>query len=222
MTTPGSADAFTPALGRSEWSGFYDLAIALMTREGRWRKALIDQCAPKAGDVILDVGCGTGTLALLIKRRAPNARLIGLDPDAEILARAKLKAEQAGVGIAFLQGFARDADGVGAGGVDKVVSSLVFHQTPLAEKRNGLAAIWRSLKPGGELHLADYGLQRTWAMRRAFKIVQSLDGFDNTEPNARGVLPDIMRECGFSDVTERKVIATPTGSVSLYFARKAH
>ena len=74
-------------------------------------------------------------------------------------------------------------------GVNKIVSSLVFHQVPLEEKEAGLAAIRAALVPGGELHVADYGLQRTRWMRKLFRIVQAGDGYDNTEPNAAGCCP---------------------------------
>ena len=215
-----SDTTYTPALGRPELSGLYDAAISLLTRERRWREALLRQIAPRAGDVILDVGCGTGTLAVLIKQAAAAADVTGLDPDPDILERAGRKAANAGVSIAFNQGFARDAAVVGDGDLTKAVSSLVFHQTPLAEKRAGLAAMFRALRPGGELHVADYGLQRAPLMRLLFRLVQNLDGVTNTEPNARGVLPELMAEVGFEAVEERQVIPTPTGSISLYFARR--
>ena len=217
MTAPRE---FTPALGRPELSALYDLAIAALTREGRWRGALLNQIAPRDSDIVLDVGCGTGTLAVLLKKRAPGARVIGLDPDPDILARAEAKAARAGADLEFMQGFARDAASVGEGLASKVVSSLVFHQTPMAEKRAGLAAMLRAVRPGGEAHIADYGLQRTPLMRSLFRQVQRLDGFDNTQPNALGVLPELMVQAGFADVAERLVIATPTGSISIYFGRR--
>lgn len=215
MTEP----AFTPALGRQEWSGFYDLAIALLTRERVWRRALLRELAPRTGDAILDVGCGTGSFAILAAIAAPGSELTGLDPDRSILDRARAKAARRPVSINWVEGFAQNADEAG-GPFDKVVSSLVFHQVPLSGKSAGFSAIWRSLKPGGSLHVADYGLQRTPLMRRLFRQVQRLDGFENTEPNARGVLPDLMRDAGFVDVEERQVIATLTGSISIYRARR--
>jgi len=211
---------FTPAAGRAEWTPFYDFAIALLTRERRWRSALLRQTAPAPGDRILDVGCGTGTFAVMLKRAEPGAHLVGLDPDADVLVRARAKAAKAAAEVAFRQGFARDAD-ADAGRFTKVVSSLVFHQVPLEEKRAGLVAIGRALRPGGTLHIADYGLQRTPLMRAAFRQIQKLDGFDNTEPNARGVLPELMREVGFAAVEETEVISTVTGSISLYRALRA-
>jgi ubiquinone/menaquinone biosynthesis C-methylase UbiE len=212
---------FTPAAGRPEWTPFYDFAIALLTRERIWRSALLRQVAPTSEDRILDVGCGTGTFALMLKRAAVKCEVVGIDPDADVLTRARGKAVKARAEIIFRQGFARDA-GAEPAAFSKIVSSLVFHQVPMAEKRAGFAAIWRGLKAGGVLHVADYGLQRTPFMRAAFRQVQRLDGFDNTEPNARGVLPELMTEAGFSEVRETHVIRTLTGSISLYAARKPH
>lgn len=213
---------FTPAAGRTEWTPFYDFAIALLTRERRWRGALLRQAAPAPGDRILDVGCGTGTFAVMLKRAELRARVVGLDPDADVLTRARAKAAKADADVAFQRGFARDADAdAGAEPFTKVVSSLVFHQVSMEEKRAGLASMWRALGPGGTLHVADYGLQRTPLMRAAFRQIQKLDGFDNTEPNARGVLPELMREVGFTAVEETEVVRTVTGSISLYRALRA-
>jgi ubiquinone/menaquinone biosynthesis C-methylase UbiE len=215
MTDP----TFTPALGRPEWTGLYDLAIALLTREKIWRQALIGDLDPRVHDTILDVGCGTGTLAVLIALAAPGSQVTGLDPDTAILERARAKAVRRGAPVMFVEGFAQDADSAG-GPFDKVTSSLVFHQVPMEGKRAGFAAIWRALKPGGSLHVADYGLQRTPLMRRLFRQVQRLDGFENTEPNALGMLPDLIKEAGFVEVEERRVIPTLTGSISIYRALK--
>lgn len=215
MTDP----AFTPALGRPEWTGFYDLAIALLTREKTWRRALIDQLDPHTNEAILDVGCGTGSLLVQIARSVPRSILTGLDPDTAILERARAKTIRRGATIDFVQGFAEDADRAG-GPFDKITSSLVFHQVPIEGKRAGFVAIWKALKPGGALHVADYGLQRTPLMRRLFRQVQRLDGFENTEPNARGVLPELITAAGFVDVEERQVIPTLTGSISIYRALK--
>lgn len=209
---------FTPALGHAALTPLYDAAIALMTRERAWRGAFVAQIAPKSGDVIVDVGCGTGTLALMLKRLAPGARVVGLDPDAEVLARARAKAARAGFDVCFEQGLAHDAARFADLGVTKIVSGLVFHQTPIAEKRAGLAAMRAALARQGEVHIADYGLQRTPLMRALFRQIQHLDGYANTTPNARGVLPSLMTEAGFADVREIRFIPTPTGSISFYVA----
>lgn len=216
----GNAQGFTPALGHAALTPIYDAAIALLTREGRWRNALVQQIAPKATDVIVDVGCGTGTLAVMLKSAAPSATVVGLDPDPAVLFLAMAKAQRAGVKVTFEQGFANEVYQLAERGVTKAVSSLVFHQTPMSEKRAGLLAMHDVLLPNGELHVADYGLQRTSLMRALFRQIQRLDGPENTTPNAEGMLPKLMLDAGFVDVTETKVIPTPTGSISLYHARK--
>lgn len=57
---------------------FYDFGVAVLTRENRWRSALIEQVRPRPGEVIVDVGCGTGSLLVRLGKAAPSARLTGL------------------------------------------------------------------------------------------------------------------------------------------------
>ena len=67
--------------------------------------------------------------------------------------------------------------------------------------------------------IADYGLQRTALMRRLFRAtVQILDGVKSTQPNADGVLSELIKEAGFAGVREERVIPTATGSISLLIA----
>ena len=74
------------------------------------------------------------------------------------------------------------------------------------------------LATGGEIHIADYGTPQNALMRVLFRMtVQLLDGVRDTQPNADGVLPDLMCEAGLS-VTIPRVVSTPTGSISLYRA----
>ncbi len=212
-------EEFVPALGKHWLTGVYDLAIALLTRERTWRRALIDLIEPADRDFIIDVGAGTGTLATALKRRAPGARVVGVDPDPAVLAIAKRKAARAAAAVEWVQAFGDEvADKLGQGTANKVVSSLVFHQCPPNVKGKILSAMRRALAPGGRLLIADYGLQRTALMRLLFRQVQNLDGWENTTPNAKGELPLYIDRAGFVDVEEVRVIPTPTGSISLYRA----
>lgn len=211
--------SFTPALGDERLTPLYDSAIGLLTREQLWRSRLVTQIAPTSGDRILDVGCGTGSLAILLKRRAPNAEIIGLDPDGEVLARARQKARNKGVTIEWRNGFLEDDLVEPLRPVTKIVSSLVLHQTPLEEKRRMLVTMHAILEPGGSLHIADYGLQRSKLMRLLFRrTVQVIDGIEDTQPNADGVVPELMTLAGFAEVSETETIPTVTGSISLYRA----
>ncbi len=212
--------AFTPAAGRFAPTRLYDPVVAL-TRERLWRSLAVMYVAPRPGDVIADVGCGTGSLAVLLSRVEPRAQIIGLDPDPEVLALARDKADAAEAAVQWRASMG-DAlvDSLGASSVDTVVSSLVLHQCPLPMKRAILASMYGVLRPGGKVVIADFGRQRTPLMRLAFRIVQLADGKDDTQPNADGVLPDLLSECGFHEVRETEVVPTVSGSISVYVARK--
>jgi ubiquinone/menaquinone biosynthesis C-methylase UbiE len=211
-----SAHDFVPAAPQL-WT--YDALSFLLTSTRRWRPALLAQVALAPGDVIADIGCGTGTQLRLAARACSSATLIGIDPDAAIRQRARAKLAGVAPQVELLAGYVRDsADLLRGRGVTKVLSSLMFHQVPLEEKRDGLAAIYETLTPGGSLHVADYGLQRTAKMRKRFRLVQKGDGYDVTEPNARGVLPELMTDVGFDSVDETHVFETISGSISIYRA----
>jgi len=225
MTTPSipgtgertpSGERFTPALGTGDTAD-YDRAIRRWTRERRWRGAMLRILAPQPGETIVDVGCGTGSFAIMLKKAFPATSVIAIDPDAEVLHLATAKASRAGVVIDWRQGF---ADMLADDLAEAVTSSLVFHQVPLSGKRSGLAAMHRTLKPGGRLVLADYGRQ-SGLMRLLFRLtVQRLDGIEDTQPNADGLLPRLIGEAGFADVSERDHIHTVTGTIGILTARK--
>jgi ubiquinone/menaquinone biosynthesis C-methylase UbiE len=215
-----STHSFTPAMGRFAPTRFYDPVVAL-TRERLWRALAAMYVAPQPGDVIADVGCGTGSLALLLARVQPRAQIIGLDPDPDVLAVARRKGADTESTVQWAIGMGDSlAESLGANSVDAVVSSLVLHQCPLSMKRAVLASAYTVLRPGGRLVVADYGLQRTALMRTAFRIVQVADGKADTQPNADGAIPGLMSEAGYRDVREAEVVPTVSGSISVYVARK--
>ncbi|MQY22832.1 methyltransferase domain-containing protein [Nocardia macrotermitis] len=95
--------SFTPALGRFAPVRCYDTVIAL-PRERLWRAVEAMCVAPRAGEVIVDVGCGTGSFAVLLGRAEPGAEIVGVDPDVDVLAVAKCKAAAAGAGVRWSSG----------------------------------------------------------------------------------------------------------------------
>src|ERR1700722_15852295 len=148
------AKDFVPAAPQL-WT--YDALSFLLTSTRRWRPALLAQLALAPGDVLADIGCGTGTQLRMAARACSSAILIGVDPDAAIRQRARAKLAGVAPQVELLAGYARDsADLLRGRGVTKVLSSLMFHQVPLEEKRGGLAAIYETLTPGGNLRVAAY------------------------------------------------------------------
>lgn len=213
-----SKSTYTPPLRYNWLTPIYDTVIRALTRETAWRSALIQQIAPSSADRILDVGCGTGTFAVELNRLVPEAEIIGIDPDATALERAFAKADSSSRSVRFLEGFLSKAALPLNWKPTKIVSSLVFHQTPLATKREILRTMHDLLAENGEIHIADYGFQKSPVMRAMFRMtVQMLDGLADTQPNADGILPELMREVGLT-VDEGRILPTPTGSISLYRA----
>lgn len=208
--------AYTPALGHRALTPLYDATIALATRESVWRGRLLETIGLRSGERLLDVGCGTGSLLAALARKTPGASLVGLDPDPDVLARARRRAE---AGISFKHGFLDEAFVSAHTPFDVVACSLVLHQTPLETKRVMLRHMREALRSDGRLCIADYGLQSSRLMRILFRAtVQALDGVEDTQPNADGVLPMLMSEVGFVDIEEIANVATATGAISVWRA----
>lgn len=108
---------------------------------------------------ILDLGCGTGTTTLMLKRHFPNAEVIGLDLSPQMLVMADYKAQAAAVEVAFRHGNAM-ATGLPAASFDVVCATLLFHETPPAVAKTILSEAFRLLTPGGQMLVLD-GNQQT-------------------------------------------------------------
>ena len=206
---------FVPALGHRFLTPFYDPLLRLHLRERQWRGRLVDQMRIEAGLQILDVGCGTGTLALLVNERWPTVEVVGIDPDPQILEIARRKAGRTTTAVRFDLGYAdrlpyRDSS------FDRVVSSLVFHHLSHETKVLALREAWRVLRPGGELHIADVGRPTSTFMRIAVSPFRLFDGVGATEDNLAGRLPTLIADAGFSEVVETGRVLL--GVVCLYRA----
>ena len=216
---PVDEGVLVPALGYAWLTGAYDLVVRTTTRERTFKRALIAQTGVTAGHRLLDVGCGTGTLAIWLKKAQPAAEVAGVDGDPTVLAIAARKADFSAAQVRFDRAMSNElpfADGQ----FDRVVTSLFFHHLSPTAKQETAREMLRVLKPGGELHVADWGRPANGLMRVLFLAVQWLDGFPNTRENAAGRLPGIFRDAGFEDVTERQRFSTVFGTMALYAARK--
>lgn len=218
---PGS-QSYTPPAGHHFLTPFYDLGVRFSTREMVWRNALVELISPKDEDVLLDIGAGTGSLAVYLARRNAATRYFGIDPDQHAIEIARAKARRAGIEAEFARKlFAADA--IADWPTPNLATlCLVLHQVPLDEKLRLLREIHAVLQPGGRLYIADYGEQRSWLMRKLFRAtIQKLDGMADTQPNADGILITLMSKAGFSDVCELRKINTITGSISILCGLKA-
>lgn len=161
--------SYIPALRYESLTRFYDPVLRATLKEDRFKRLLVEQAALQPGHRVLDVGCGTATLTILLKQACAAAEVTGLDGDAKVLDLARTKIEAAGLDITLKQGLGSEAPFPPAS-FDRVVSSLVFHHLTTEEKRRTLKRVRELLKSGGEVHIADWGKAQNPAMRVAFLV----------------------------------------------------
>ena len=212
-------DRYVPAAGRAWLTGAYDRAIALTMREPRWRPALVAAVAagvPRGGTAV-EVGCGTGTLSVALAAARPDATVVGVDGDPEILALARRKP---GAGrVAWHEALA-DALPLGDATADAALVSLVLHHLADAAKADALAELRRVLRPGGTLHVADWGPPRGPATALGARALQLVDGAAGPQSLLAGRLPAILAEAGFAAVHRNGALPTVFGTLERWSARR--
>lgn len=211
--------AYIPALSYDWLSPYYDRVVGLTVRETVFKTALVEQMRVTPQERILDLGCGTGTLTILIKNSHPTADVSGIDGDPNILAIAGEKATAAGAEIEFFEGLSYEML-YENGSFDQIVSSLFFHHLTRENKLTTLAEVWRVLKKGGEFHVGDWGLPENPVMKFLSYLVRMLDGFDTTADSFNGRLPALLFEAGFVDIDETGLFNTMFGTIRLHRCRK--
>ena len=145
---------FVPAAGRDLYLPLYDPLVSLLGGD-RARQEFIRQANIQTNQRVLDIGCGTGTLVVLLKRKYATAQIVGLDPDPKALRRAQNKVRRAEVSVQLDQGFADELP-YEKGTFDRVLSSLMFHHLEEQDREKMLREVLRVLKPGGSFHLLDF------------------------------------------------------------------
>ncbi len=208
---------YVPAAGWRVLTRLYDPVIARAMREERFRGEMLRRVDAdlREGGTAVDVGSGTGTFALALKERRPDAQVVGVDGDEEILAMAQAKPGAAGV--EWRQGLAQELP-VEAESADVVTTSLVLHHLLPEDKRRALAEMKRVLKPGGRLHVADWGRPSDPLMSGLFYIVQIGDGFDRTADHRAGRLSEFIEGAGFDSPERYGRVRTAFGVIELLCA----
>lgn len=206
---------YIPALGAHWLTPVYDFLFRIFMREATIKGQLIAQMKIGGSQKILDVGSGTGTLSLMIKKQHPQLEVFGIDPDPQIIEIARGKAARAGLKIDFCQGFASRLP-YPDNSFDGVVSSFVIHHLKQDDKIRAFKETYRVLKPNGELHIADFGKPHHTLVRAISFVMQN---FEEVKDNIQGSLPLMMSEAGFVGVEVSKNFMTIFGTASFYTAR---
>jgi ubiquinone/menaquinone biosynthesis C-methylase UbiE len=211
----GGPQKYVPSLHYGFLTPFYDILMPL-TGESFFRRNLIEYAAIRDGQSVLDLGCGTATLTILIKKQYLACEVIGLDYDIDALALALRKIMRVRLDVGLIRGTAFElpfADGC----FDRTISSLVFHHLTTENKARTLREVYRTLRPSGEFLLADFGVPRGPIMSFLAAIMRHVE---KTDDNAKGLLPVMMSDAGFQDVALVRELPSPFGTVAFYRGRK--
>ena len=211
----GSNQEYIPALGIKALTPFYDFIQRWLVRDTRFKSRLIEQAGIQAGHRVLDLGCGTGTLAIMVKQAIPTADVVGLDADPQMLSVAKSKSMRENTPVQFDQGMTVNLPYPDAS-IDRVLSSLMIHHLKTPDKEITAREVYRVLKPGGQLHVIDFGKPRTFYG----KILGSfLHGFEEANDNIDGRLPEIFGGPGLQ-IREMGDFMTFFGSLTFLYGQK--
>jgi ubiquinone/menaquinone biosynthesis C-methylase UbiE len=138
-------------------AGWYDVLVKFFTfgRERSFRESLLRPAQLQEGETVLDIGCGTGSLALLAKEKVGPGQVFGIDASPEMIARARRKAARAGADVAFAVAPAQ-ALPFDDNSIDVALSTLMLHHLPRPSRDELAKEIRRVLKPGGRVLAVDF------------------------------------------------------------------
>src|SRR5215203_4823662 len=207
---------YLPGMGHDWLLPLYDPLQRLLGFETIHRQ-LVDQASIQPNHRVIEIGCGTGNLSILIKRLHPQAEVVGLDPDPKALARARRKAEREALSVQLDRAFAEELPYPDAS-FDRVFSAFMFHHLDPDANEKTLQEARRVLKPSGSLHLLDFGGANVRSDGFIARLHRLHHRSEHLRDNFGGRIPTLMREAGFADPTEVAHRITIVGRLTYYRA----
>ncbi len=209
---------YIPALRFRFLTPLYDPLLRWGMREETFKNRLIKEARIAPNSRVLDLGCGTGTLTILIKQSQPTADVIGFDGDSQVLDIARAKAHAQGVNITLAQGMAYQLPYLNES-FERVLSSLVLHHLATSDRERALREVHRVLKPDSEFWIVDFGKPHN---ALAFLISRVMRNLERTEDLIDDLLPEQLQRAGFQEVKVVQRFMTLFGTIALYAGRKGN
>ncbi|HEX6927524.1 MAG TPA: class I SAM-dependent methyltransferase [Longimicrobiaceae bacterium] len=195
---------------------FYDLFAPVVTlgRARRIREAILTRAALSFGERVLDVGCGTGTLAMEIRKKVGSEGVVhGIDASPEMVALAKEKAAARQLDIGYKVAAAQHLP-FEDGSFDAILCTMVMHHLPRDQRADAIAEMFRVLVPGGRALIVD--LSREGGLLARMNPIVLLHGQQSLETIRE--VEDLIRKRGFQEVATG---ALGFGSLGYVLGRKA-
>jgi len=203
---------YVPAFGLRWLTPFYDLFAKPFGEN--FRRHLIQQANIQPGQHVLDLGCGTGLLAIMLKQSMPEVQVTGLDGDRQVLDIARDKSR--GTDIQWDEGLAFDLP-YPDNSFETVLSSFVTHHLTSTDKARAFQEVHRVLSPEGGFHIVDFGPPFNLLTRVQASVMKN---FERTADNFNGQIVPMLTEAGFRSAKETEHVITFFGPIAFYRAVK--
>lgn len=179
------------------WAWFYDFFVRYFFtgKVKTMMQSTVTLANIQAGEQVLDIGCGTGTLAILAKKTTgQNAEIYGTDASPQMIDRARQKAEQEQVDIDFQTGLAEKI-AFPDDTFDLVMNSLMMHHLTAELRQKAIIECYRVIKPGGRLLIVDFEPPKAGLYKSLLTIILGeMTSIDNT------TIPPLLEDAGFTNI----------------------
>jgi ubiquinone/menaquinone biosynthesis C-methylase UbiE len=219
MSAPGASSdpahpSFVPPPTFDLMIPFYDALVGRLLRDDVMRRALLDDSGIGSGHHALEIGCGTGELALMLALRAPYAFVYALDPNPNKLARAIGKSLDYGHPYQVFRGVAQRMP-FPTESIDRAYASFLLSRLERGQAVAALREARRVLHRDGSLHVVDFAPPVTRWDR--FVAQTALRG-RTLRPHLNGELPALLAEAGFVRARETGLVSAPVGRLARWIA----
>lgn len=180
------------------WAWFYDILVKaiFLGKEQQFREGVVDMAKIQPHEKVLEVGCGTGTFAIIAKQRSDSSvEIHATDAAPEMIQKAIQEAAKAKVDVDFQTGLAERIE-FPDNSFDVVMNSFMVHHLPGELKSRAFAEIYRVLKPGGRIQIVDFEPPQKGFSKIILRLVlgQGMMQIDNR------TVPPLLEKAGFQSV----------------------